>query len=121
MNIKNIGGVHDNGSPRLQIGMGNNNGSIIEYNTDLQMITITDSTSGAVLPLLAPTASPYTFRGQYASYTALTNAVTSGAITPAAGDAYSIISAGGTDANGTTITALCTVAYGNGKWYVIGK
>ena len=32
-----------------------------------------------------------------------------------------IISAGGTDANGTTITALCTVAYGNGKWYVIGK
>ena len=86
MNIKNIGGVHDNGSPRLQIGMGKNNGFIIEYNTDLKMITITDSTSGAVLPILAPTASPYTFRGQYASYTALTNAVTSGAITPAAGD-----------------------------------
>lgn len=121
MNIMNVGGVHDNGSPRLQIGMGKNNGFIIEYNTSLKMITITDSTTGAVLPILAPTASPYTFRGQYTSYTALTNAVTSGAVTPTAGDVYSIINAGGTDANGTAITALCNVAYGNGKWYVISK
>ena len=121
MNIMNIGGVHDNGNPKLQIGMGKNNGFIIEYNTDLQMITITDSTSGEVLPILAPTASPYTFRGQYATFTALQNAVTSGEITPSAGDVYSIISSGGRDANGTTITALCNVAYGNNNWYIISK
>nr|DAJ90355.1 MAG TPA: hypothetical protein [Caudoviricetes sp.] len=121
MNIENIGGVHDNGSPRLQIGMGKNNGFIIEYNTELKMITITDSTTGAVLPVLAPTASPFTFRGQYTSYTDLTNAVSAKTIVPAAGDTYSIINAGGTDANGTAITALCNVAYGNGKWYVISK
>lgn len=121
MNIMNVGGLHDNGNPRLQIGMSKNNGFVIEYNTELGMVTITDSTTGAVLPVLAPTNSPYSFKGQYASYTALQTAVTNGTITPANGDSYNIISAGGTDGNGTAITALCTVAYGSGKWFVINK
>lgn len=122
MNIMNIGGVHDNGEPRLQIGMSKNKGFVIEYDTTLNMITLKDATSGATLPILAPSASPFTFCGQYSTYTDLTNAVTAGTITPANGDAYSIKSAGGTDGNGTTISALDIVAYGNdNKWYIIGN
>lgn len=119
MNIMNIGGVHDNGEPRLQIGMGKNNGFVIEYNTELGMVVVSDATSGAILPILAPTQSPYRFKGQYASFSSLQTAVTGGVIIPTDGDSYSIINAGGTDDNGTAITALCTVAYGNGKWFVI--
>lgn len=66
-------------------------------------------------------ASSFTFRGQYSTYTDLTSAVSAKTITPVAGDTYSIINAGGTDANGTAITALCTVAYGSGNWYIISK
>ena len=119
MNIMNIGGVHDNGEPRLQIGMSKNNGFVIEYDTTLNMITLKDATSGATLPILAPSASPFTFCGQYSTYTDLTNAVTTGTITPANGDTYSIKSVGGTDGNGTALQALDIVAYGNGKWYVV--
>lgn len=121
MNIMNIGGVHDNGEPRLQIGMGKNNGFVVEYNTELGMVVVSDATTGAILPILGPNQSPYAFKGQYASYSGLQTAVTNGTITPANGDSYSIISAGGTDGNGTAITALCTVAYGGGKWFVVDK
>lgn len=121
MNIMNVGGVHDNGKPRLQIGMGKNNGFVIEYNTELGMVVVSNATSGAILPILGPNQSPYRFKGQYTSYSTLQSAVTNGTITPSDGDSYSIISAGGTDGNGTAITALCTVAYGSGKWFVIDK
>lgn len=121
MNIMNVGGVHNNGEPSLQIGMEKNNGFIISYNSALGAVTIVDSTTGKSLPVIAPETSPFTFRGQYNTYTALTSAVSAGTITPAAGDTYSIKTAGGTDANGTTITALCNVAYGGGKWYIISK
>ena len=119
MNIMNLGGVHDNGEPKLQIGMSKNKGFVIQYDSSLGMITLTDATTGAVLPILAPSASPFKFYGQYNTFTELTNAVTAGTITPANGDAYSIKSAGGTDGKGTTIQALDIVAYGNGKWYVV--
>ena len=122
MNIMNIGGVHDNGEPRLQIGMSKNKGFVIEYDTTLNMITLKDATSGATLPILAPSASPFTFCGQYSTYTDLTNAVTAGTITPSKGDVYSIKTTGGTDGNGTSISALDIVAYGNdNKWYIIGN
>lgn len=122
MNIMNIGGVHDNGEPRLQIGMSKNKGFVIEYDTTLNMIALKDATSGATLPILAPSASPFTFCGQYSTYTDLTNAVTAGTITPSKGDVYSIKTAGGTDGNGTSISALDIVAYGNdNKWYIIGN
>ena len=39
MNIMNLGGVHDNGEPRLQIGMSKNNGFVIQYDSSLGMIT----------------------------------------------------------------------------------
>ena len=119
MNIMNLGGVHDNGEPRLQIGMSKNNGFVIQYDSNLGAITLTDASTGVVLPVLAPSASPFKFCGQYNTFTELTNAVTAGTITPANGDAYSIKSDGGTDGNGTTIKALDIVAYGNGKWYVV--
>lgn len=121
MNIINVGGVHDNGNPRLQIGLGKNNGFIIEYNSNIGMITITDATSGQSIPILAPSASPFTFRGQYNTFTDLQNAVTAGTVVPSNGDVYSIKTAGGTDANGTTIQALDVVAYGTGEWYIIGN
>lgn len=119
MNIMNLGGVHDNGEPKLQIGMSKNNGFVIQYDSSLGLITITDATTGAVLPILAPSASPFKFCGQYNTFNELTNAVTVGTITPVNGDAYSIKSAGGTDGNGTTIQALDIVAYANSKWYVV--
>ena len=56
MNIMNLGGVHDNGEPKLQIGMSKNNGFVIQYDSSLGMITLTDATTGAVLPVLAPSA-----------------------------------------------------------------
>ena len=119
MNTMNLGGVHNNGEPKLQIGLSKNNGFVIQYDSSLGMITLTDATTGAVLPILAPAASPFKFYGQYNTFTELTNAVTAGTITPANGDAYSIKRAGGIDGNGTTIQALDIVAYGSGKWYVV--
>ena len=119
MNIMHRCVVHDNGEPKLKIGMSKNNGFVIQYDSSIGMITLTDATTGAVLPILAPSASPFKFYGQYNTFTELINAVTAGTITPANGDAYSIKSAGGTDGNGTTIQALDIVAYGNGKWYVV--
>lgn len=119
MNIMNVGGVHDNGAPRIQIGLEKNHGFIIEYNSDLSMVTIKDATTDAVLPILAPSTTPLTFRGQYSTFTGLTNAVTAGEITPANGDCYSIVNAGGTDGLGNEITAMCMVAYGTNKWFKI--
>lgn len=120
MNIMNIGGVHDEGNPRLQIGLAKNNGFVIEYNSDIGVVTIKDATTSAVLPILAPSSNPFTFRGQYNTFTELTNAVTVGEISPALGDCYSIVSAGGTDALGTEISALSLVAWGDSsKWYKI--
>ena len=119
MNIMNIGAVHDNGEPRLQIGMKKKNAFVIEYDASIGVVVLKDVVSGAILPILAPSASPFKFYGQYNTFTELTNAVTAGTITPENGDAYSIKSAGGTDGNGTTIKALDIVAYGNGKWYVV--
>lgn len=121
MNIMNVGGVHDNGVAQLQVGMNKANGFVIKYDSSLGMITITNASTGAILPIVGPSSSPFNFCGQYATYTALQNAVTAGTITPANGDTYSIISAGGTDANGTAITALCNVTYGNSKWFVTKK
>ena len=121
MNIINAGGVHNNGSPTLQIGLAKNNGFVIAYDASLSMVTVKNASTGAVLPILAPSASPFTFRGQYNTLTALTNDVTAKTITPAAGDVYSIKTAGGTDGNGTSVKALDLVAYGNSKWYVIGN
>lgn len=121
MNVMNVGGVHDNGEPRLQIGMGKNNGFVIEYNTDLGMVIVSDATSGAILPILGPNQSPYVFKGQYVSYSALQTAVANGTLAPENGDCYNIINAGGTDSNGTPITNLCTVAYGNGNWFIVTK
>lgn len=121
MNIMNVGGVHNNGKPSLQIGMDKNNGFKLYYNSALKAVMIVDAATGKSVPIIAPEASPFTFRGQYSTYSALTSAVSANTITPVAGDTYSIINAGGTDANGTAITALCNVAYGSGKWYVISK
>lgn len=122
MNIMNIGAVHDNGEPRLQIGMKKKNAFVIEYDASIGVVVLKDVVSGAILPILAPSASPFNFCGQYNTFTDLTNAVTTGTITPANGDTYSIKSAGGTDGNGTAIQALDIVAYGNdNKWYIIGN
>ena len=60
MNIINAGGVHNNGSPALQIGLAKNNGFIIAYDASLSMVTIKNASTGAVLPILAPSASPFT-------------------------------------------------------------
>ena len=46
MTTMNLGCIHDNGEPRLHIGLRKNNGFIIEYNPSLQMITFTDSSTG---------------------------------------------------------------------------
>lgn len=121
MTTMNLGGIHDNGEPRLRIGLRKNNGFIIEYNPSLQMITFTDSSTGATLPVLAPAASPFKFCGQFINFTTLENAVTAGTVVPSNGDVYSIKNNGGLDGNDNTISAMDLVAYGNGKWFIIGN
>ena len=121
MTTMNLGGIHDNGEPRLHIGLRKNNGFIIEYNPSLQMITFTDSSTGATLPVLAPAASPFKFCGQFINFTTLENAVTAGTVVPSNGDVYSIKNNGGLDGNDNTISAMDLVAYGNGKWFIIGN
>ena len=121
MNIMNLGGVHDNGEPKLQIGLRKNDGFVIEYNPKLQLITFTDAATGATLPVLAPAASPFKFCGQFINFTTLENAVTAGTVVPSNGDVYSIKNNGGLDGNDNTISAMDLVAYGDGKWFIIGN
>lgn len=120
MNIQNIGGVHNNGMPNLQIGLEKNHGFNISYNSDIDMIMFTDANSGKVLPVLAPSSSsPFNFCGQYKTYNALQNDITSGIINPSNGDTYHILFAGGNDANGNPIKVNTLIAYANGKWFII--
>lgn len=119
MNIQNLGGVHDNGAPKLQIGLKRYHGFNIEYNTDVGMIMFTDANSGKILPLMAPTSSLFNFCGQYNTYSDLQNDVTAGIITPNNGDTYHILFGGGNDGNNNPIKPNAMVAYGNGQWFII--
>ena len=121
MNMMNIGGVHNNGEPMLQIGLSKNDGFVIRYNPDLQTVLFEDATTGETLPVLAPAATPFKFCGQFINFTTLLNAVTAGTIVPSNGDVYSIKNSGGLDGNDTTVSAMDMVAYGNGKWFIIGN
>lgn len=56
------------------------------------------------------------YKGTYASFSALTSAVSSGTITPATGDVYNITNAGGTDSHGTEIKAGDNVIYNGTGW-----
>ena len=56
------------------------------------------------------------YKGTYATFSALTTAVSSGTITPATGDVYNITNAGGTDSHGTEIKAGDNVIYNGTGW-----
>ena len=56
------------------------------------------------------------YKGTYATFSALTTAVSSGTITPAIGDVYNITNAGGTDSHGTEIKAGDNVIYNGTGW-----
>ena len=43
MNIMNIGAVHDNGEPRLQIGMKKKNAFVIEYDASIDVVVLKGS------------------------------------------------------------------------------
>ncbi len=68
-------------------------------------------------------AGAFHFKGTYATFAALTAAVTDGTITPSAGDVYNITTGGGTDINGTLIKSGDNVAYvttPTAGWDVLG-
>ena len=56
------------------------------------------------------------YKGTYATFSALTTAVSSGTITPAIGDVYNITNAGGIDSHGTEIKAGDNVTYNGTGW-----
>lgn len=56
------------------------------------------------------------YKGTYATFSALTTAVSSGTITPSIGDVYNITNAGGTDSHGTEIKAGDNVIYNGTGW-----
>ena len=56
------------------------------------------------------------YKGTYATFSALTTAVSSGTITPTTGDVYNITNAGGTDSHGTEIKAGDNVIYNGTGW-----
>ena len=56
------------------------------------------------------------YKGTYATFSALTTAVSSGTITPITGDVYNITNAGGTDSHGTVIKAGDNVIYNGTGW-----
>ena len=56
------------------------------------------------------------YKGTYATFSALTTAVSSGTITPITGDVYNITNAGGTDSHGTVIKAGDNVIYSGTGW-----
>lgn len=56
------------------------------------------------------------YKGTYATFSALTTAVSSGTITPAIGDVYNITNAGGIDSHGTEIKAGDNVIYKGTGW-----
>lgn len=121
-NIINVKGVHHNGKPKLQIGLGSD-AFTIEYNKDLNAIVF--SSTDEVLHTLnlnteiTNTNSVFKFSGVYNTYTELVNDTPSLSLDD--GYAYTIISAGGTDAAGQNITEYCVVAYYNGNWYKVQK
>lgn len=120
MYVMNVDAIHSNGEPKIQIGMTKNKGFIVEYDKTMEYVKFVDAATGSTLPVLAPASKLFTFAGVYETFNNLTSAVTTGSITPAAGDAYLIRSAGGTDGSGTNIFANDIVAYGkDSKWYVV--
>lgn len=56
------------------------------------------------------------YKDTYATFSALTTAVSSGTITPAIGDVYNITNAGGIDSHGTEIKAGDNVIYNGTGW-----
>ena len=56
------------------------------------------------------------YKSTYATFSALTTAVSSGTITPAIGDVYNITNAGGIDSHGTEIKAGDNVIYNGTGW-----
>ena len=56
------------------------------------------------------------YKGTYATFSALTTAVSSGTITPSIGDVYNITNAGDTDSHGTEIKAGDNVIYNGTGW-----
>lgn len=121
-NIINAKAIHYNGKPELQIGLGSNSFTI-EYNKNMNAIVF--SSQGEVLHTfnvnnsILNDSTVFKFRGVYKTYSELLNATPS--LSLDSGYAYTIISAGGTDAVGQAITEYCVVAYYNGNWYKVEK